>query len=88
MEELMIPASEEVLELVEEKKYAQLRSIFMEMNPQDLAALLTDLPREKTPILFRLLPKELAAETFIEMESDLQEHLIKGFSDAELRDIM
>ena len=79
---------EEVLTLFAEKKYAKIRDIFVEMNPADLAALFNELPKEKTAVLFRLLPKELAAETFVEMDSDIQEHLIKSFSDTELKDIM
>ena len=39
-------------------------------------------------LLFRLLPKELAAETFVEMEPDAQELLIRGFSDSELREVL
>ncbi len=88
MELINIPAEEEILSLLEEKKYAAIREIFIEMNPADLAALFNDLPKDRTPVLFRLLPKELAADTFIEMDSDIQEHLIKGFSDTELRDVL
>ena len=88
MDIMTIPAEEEILSLLEGKKYAAIRDIFVEMNPADIAALLNDLPKDKTPVLFRLLPKELAADTFIEMDSDIQEHLIKGFSDTELRDVL
>ena len=88
MDIINMPAEEEILTLLEEKKYAAIRDIFVEMNPADIAALLNDLPKERIPILFRLLPKELAADTFIEMDTDIQEHLIKGFSDTELRDVL
>ncbi len=88
MEIMTLPAEEEILSLLEEKKYAAIRDLFVEMNPADIAAILNDLPKERTPILFRLLPKELAAETFVEMDTDIQTHLIKGFSDTELRDVL
>lgn len=88
MEEITTPIEEELLTLCDEKKYARIRSIFAEMNPADIAAFLNDFPIEKLPVIFRILPKELAAETFVEMDTDIQEHLIKGFSDTELRDIM
>ena len=39
-------------------------------------------------LLFRLLPKELAAETFVEMDSDLQERLLQNFTDTELRGVI
>lgn len=40
------------------------------------------------PILFRILPKELAAETFVEMDDETQEFLIHGFSDSELKEVV
>ena len=83
-----IPTEEEILGLLKDKKIAQIREIFSEMNPADIAALLNDLPKDRLPILFRLLPKELAADTFVEMDTDIQTHLIQGFSDSEIRSIM
>lgn len=74
--------------LVESKKYSTLRDILSTMNAADIAYIFDDLPQEMTPILFRLLPKELAADTFVEMEADTQEHLIKGFSDSELKEVI
>ena len=65
--------------LIESKKYSTLRDILVTMNAADIAALFDDLEPELLPRLFRLLPKELAAETFVEMESDSQETLIRGF---------
>ena len=58
--------------LLENKKYATLRDILITMNPADVAILFEELPEEKLPLLFRLLPKEQAADTFVEMESDVQ----------------
>lgn len=43
---------------------------------------------QRLPILFRILPKELAAETFVEMDSDEQELLINAFSERELHDVV
>ena len=74
--------------LIETKKYGTLRDILITMNAADIAALFEDLEPEILPRLFRLLPKELAADTFVEMESDSQEMLIKGFSDSELKDVI
>ena len=88
MEENVMTLEEEILMLCKEKKYAKIRSILTEMNPSDIAYLFNDFPDEHALIVFRLLPKELAADTFVEMESDKQELLIKGFSDTELRDVM
>ena len=74
--------------LLEEKKYATLRDILLTMNPADIAALLSGLQDPKIPIMFRLLPKELAAETFVEMDIEAQELLIQGFSDNELKEVL
>ncbi|MGM9522772.1 MAG: magnesium transporter [Oscillospiraceae bacterium] len=74
--------------LIEGKKYSTLRDIFITMQPADIAILFAALDNDKLPLLFRLLPKELAAETFVEMDSDEQELLIRGFSDAELKEVV
>lgn len=74
--------------LLEEKKYASLRDILTTINPADIALIFAEIEEEKLPLLFRLLPKELAAEAFVEMDEDMQEHLIRGFSDAELKAVV
>ena len=70
------------------KKYATLRDILVTMNAVDVAGIFEEMPEEKLPLLFRLLPKELAAETFVEMEPEAQELLIRGFSDHELKEVV
>ena len=77
-----------LIRMLEDKKYATLRDILVTMNPSDIAELFLDLEDRQIPLLFRLLPKELAAETFVEMETDAQELLIRGFSDNELKEIV
>jgi len=77
-----------LLRMLEEKKYAGLRDILLVMNPSDIATLFLDMEEERLPLLFRLLPKELAAETFVEMEPEAQELLIRSFSDNELKQIV
>jgi len=74
--------------MLEDKKYATLRDILITMNPADIAALFSNIEERKLPLLYRLLPKELAAETFVEMEPDEQELLIRSFSDNELKDVL
>ena len=74
--------------LLSDKKYSTIRDILVTMNPADIAAVFSGVESEKLPLLFRLLPKELAAESFVEMESEEQEALIKGISDKELRQVM
>ena len=74
--------------LLKEKKYTTIRDIMITMNPADIAAVFTGLNPEQLPLLFRLLPKELADESFVEMESEEQEALIRGISDRELKQVM
>ena len=77
-----------LVSMLEDKKYATLRDILVTMNPSDVAGLFSDLEENQIPLLFRLLPKELAAETFVEMEPDAQALLIRGFSDNELKEVV
>ena len=74
--------------LLTDKKYSTIRDILVTMNPADIAAVFSGVETDKLPLLFRLLPKELAAESFVEMESDEQEALIRGISDSELKQVM
>ena len=83
--EIVAQAMEKMLD---DKKYATVRDILLTMNPADIAAVFADMDEERLPLLFRLLPKETAAETFVEMEPDAQELLIRSFSDNELKQIV
>ena len=77
-----------IVKMLEDKKYSTLRDILVTMNPSDIAAVFAGLEEQKIPLLFRLLPKETAADTFVEMESEEQEILIRGFSDNELKEVL
>ena len=77
-----------ILQMLEDKKYATLRDILSTMNPFDVAGLFNDLEEKQIPLMFRLLPKEQAAETFVEMDTEAQELLIRGFSDNELKEVL
>ena len=79
---------ERIDELAKEKRYAELRDLFLPMEPADIALLLEEGKQEQMPLLYRLLPKETAAEVFVELESDSQEMLINGFSNTELKEVL
>ena len=74
--------------MLDDKKYGVAKDLLATMNAADIAAVIVRLEQQKIPLLFRLLPKELAAETFVEMENEDQELLIRGFSDNELKEIL
>jgi len=78
-----------VLELLEQKEYAQVKAAVVEMHEVDIAELFEELEERDVMLrLFRLLPKELAAEAFSYMESDVQQRLIETMTDNELRSIL
>ena len=88
MAEYNFSVEKALIQLLDDKKYHSLRDILCTMNPADIAAVFDELNEARLPLLFRLLPKELAAETFVEMEPELQELLIRGFSDSELKEVI
>ena len=77
-----------LIKMLDEKKYVTLRDILVTMYPTDIAQIFAELEESQIPLMFRLLTKEQAAETFVEMDPDAQELLIKGFSDNELKEVL
>ena len=81
MEELM----QELLELLDGKRYSDFMRRVDELNPVDVAEFFNELPEERQPSVFRLLEKDIAAEIFAELDGDVQETLIVAMSDREVR---
>ncbi len=80
---------DDVLMLLEERNYAVLKPLLSSMNAIDLAEVFEGTEKDTDLlILFRILPKDLAAETFVEMDSDVTERLIHKLTDRELRDVL
>lgn len=79
--------NEELLRMLEEKDLVSIKKLLECETPQDVAALFSELDDENLAVVFRILPKETAAETFVEMDHEAQETLIKSFSDKRLKDI-
>ncbi len=78
---------EKTRELIRSKQYNQLKEMLSDIQAPDIAMLLDELTPLEIPLVFRLLPKELAAEVFVYIKNDNQEMLIKNFSDSELKDV-
>ena len=74
--------------LLGNKRYSTIKDILITLNAADIAAIFAELEPDMLPLLFRLLPKELAADTFVEMDPDQQELLIVRFSDTELKEVI
>ena len=81
-------AAEEIEEMLNAKRYRELKTIFSSMEPADIALVFEDVPDAQLPLLFRILPKDMAAEVFVEMDNDSQELLIAAFSDRELKEVL
>ncbi len=83
-----IAEEEEILELLKEKKFSVLKPLLASMNEIDLAEVFESAKPEDLPVLFRILPKGLAAEMFVEIDRDTQETLLKALTDREIKDVM
>lgn len=84
-----LKTAEEVRQMIAEKRFAELKTYLVETNPADIAEILNDeLSKGQYMMLYRLLPKELAAEVFVDLDTDRQEMLIRAFSDVELRAVL
>ena len=85
MDEEEITLVEKALELIEQKKYSALHDLICEEEAADINEIIDEVSTEQAVVIYRLLPKELAAEVFVEMDQDKQEYIINAFSDAELK---
>lgn len=88
MKEEIIQIKEQVIELLENKKYANLHEYIDKLNSQDISIMFEELSKEDMILVFRLLSKDEAAEVFSYMESDLQEDLINLLTDKELKNVI
>lgn len=88
MKEEIFKIEEKVLELIEYKKYSDLHKYIEQLTTQDIALLFEDIYDEDMIKVFRLLPKDEAAEVFSYIDPDLQEKLIYSFTDKELKQVV
>ena len=75
---------EELMDLLFTRQFRKLKDILTEMNEVDIATFIEELDSEKTVVVFRMLPKELASDVFACLEVDKQEHIINSITDYEL----
>jgi len=79
---------EEILNMLEERQFKELREILENTHPVDIAELMEEVDDKKILLLFRLLDKDNAAETFTEMSGNSRELLINALTDSELKEVM
>ena len=80
--------AEELMQYIQERKFRLLRARLSEMNEADIAEFLGELEDNPKVMVFRMLPKELAADVLAFLEPDVQEHIINSITDAELAKII
>ena len=84
-----IAETDEILQLLSNRNFAVLKPLLSSMNAVDLAEVFEEIETESDMlILFRILPKDLAADTFVAMDGDVKEKLIQKLNDKELRAVM
>ena len=79
---------EELLRMTADKRYRELKLQLVEMNEVDIASFIEELDSEKTVVVFRMMPKELATEVFACLPVEKQQHIITSITDYELRSII
>ena len=77
-----------IVDLLDMKKFSQVKKELSELNPVDIAELLSDVSHENTIRLFRLLDKDMAADVFSYMDTDSQQQLIEAMTDKEIREVL
>ena len=76
---------EQLLEMLEERRFKELKEVLENMHPFDIAEMFEELEERQMILVFRLLTKDEAAETFTEMNSDLREVLLNALTDSEIK---
>lgn len=87
MEEKIAQIIDETVELLEQRNYVALKNLINTLMPADLALLFEEFDKKEIVIVFRLLSKELAAETFAYLDTQSRRHLLDSISDREIREV-
>ena len=78
----------EIESLYQKRELSEIKEMFAQINPADIASIIEEFPNNQRVLFFRLLAKEEAADTFVELDGDTQEALIHAFSDTELKEVL
>ena len=79
---------EEIVELLEQNKLAELKEILINENPIDIADVFEEFPKEKYLIIFKLLPKDFSSEVFSYLSPEKQPEVIENITDDEIKFIV
>ena len=67
---------EELITMLEQKRFHELSRLLRDQTGPDIAALVDEIPAQYLPLVYRLLPKDLAADAFVSMDPDVQEYVM------------
>ena len=87
-ENIIETKTEDVIELIEKDHYVDARKILITMNEADIALLFEEIPEEKVLRVFRMLPKNLAADTFSYMKAEQQQFIVESITEREIASIV
>lgn len=79
---------EKLQELLKEKRFAEVHDLLEGLNSADIPSLFEELDEEQIVVVYRLLSKDIAADAFVELDSDMQEQLINALTDKELKAVL
>ena len=79
---------EEIVELLEQNRLAELKEILIKENPIDVAEVFEEFPKERDLIIFKLLPKDFSSEVFSYLSPEKQQEVIENITDEEIKFIM
>lgn len=79
---------ERITELLEQKRFNEAHALILDLNSADIAEILNEIPEEQMLYFYRLLPKDISAEVFSELDSDMQEYIINFITDSEIQKLM
>ncbi len=82
LSKLILP---DIQELIDQKKWEAIKSVFSDIPPQDIAALLSMLDEKERTVVFRLIPATKTTEVFSELDSTIQEDILANFADRQLK---
>ncbi|WP_035802026.1 magnesium transporter [Butyrivibrio sp. FCS014] len=80
--------AEELKELLDSRQYTKLRQTISDMNTTDIATAMSELEEEDSLKMFRILPKDMAADVFADLEADVQQYIIRSMSDREASNVI
>ena len=79
---------EEIIQLLEQNRLAELKEILIKENPIDVADVFEEFPKEKDLIIFKLLPKDFSSEVFSYLSPEKQQEVIENITDDEIKFIV